>query len=145
MKKSSGIPFGSLPLHVQRQVLAQDKALGPAPKPDLMIRQDQAGLNKTERRFFEWLKPLHPKTTIHAQALTLKLGNGVRYTPDFFAYFEPVDGHRWYAWEVKGFMRDDAAVKIKVAATMFPWIKFVLVWWDRSTCSWKFQEVLPNP
>jgi len=45
------------------------------------------------------------------------------------------------AYEVKGFMRDDAAVKLKVAASLYPWIKFHLV--TRKKGEWIIQEVLP--
>jgi hypothetical protein len=44
--------------------------------------------------------------------------------------------------EVKGHWEDDARVKIKVAATMFPEFKFLAVTWNRSE-GWKFEEFRP--
>lgn len=83
---------------------------------------DEDKLNKTERLFLEFLKRgRHEWVGMHC--MTLKLADDCRYTPDFWA----VDNGKLTAFEVKGFFRDDAKVKIKVAARMFPWIEFVLV------------------
>jgi len=52
------------------------------------------------------------------ETITLKLANGVRYTPDFFVRLVS-DEYEFH--EVKGgFIRDDARVKVRVAAEMFP-------------------------
>jgi hypothetical protein len=61
--------------------------------------------------------------------MTLKLANGVRYTPDFIVALSPVvqEIAQVLAFETKGFLRDDAGVKIKVAAQQWPWIAFHLV------------------
>jgi hypothetical protein len=57
------------------------------------------------------------------EAITLKLAPDTRYTPDFVVMTSQgfIECH-----EVKGFFRDDAKVKIKVAAAMFPF-RFLLV------------------
>lgn len=57
------------------------------------------------------------------EAITLKLGFDTRYTPDFMVINCKceIEFH-----ETKGFMRDDANVKIKIAAGMFPF-RFILV------------------
>lgn len=96
-------------------------------------------LNKLETMFLEVLQNRNPEAKIHCQSVTLVLGNGVRYTPDFVA---KIDG-TMNAWETKGFMRDDAAVKIKVAAGMFPEITFWLVTRDRKEQAWRIERVLP--
>ena len=57
------------------------------------------------------------------EAITFKLAKDTRYTPDFVVMLQ--DGS-FECHEVKGFWRDDAKVKIKVAAAMFP-IKFIAV------------------
>ena len=51
------------------------------------------------------------------EKITLKLGADCRYTPDFYVVNREgeIEFH-----EVKGFFRDDAKVKIKVAAENFP-------------------------
>lgn len=51
------------------------------------------------------------------EAITLKLAEGLRYTPDFLVM--RADG-TLEIHEVKGFWEDDALVKIKVAAEKFP-------------------------
>jgi hypothetical protein len=69
------------------------------------------------------------------EAITLKLADGVRYTPDFTVL---TIGPRLEFHEVKGYMRDDARVKLKVAAAMFPF-KFLLV--RKSGRGWEITEV----
>ena len=53
------------------------------------------------------------------ESITLKLAKDTRYTPDF-AVINNSDELEYH--EIKGFWRDDAKVKIKVAAEMFPFI-----------------------
>jgi len=57
------------------------------------------------------------------EAITLKLAEDTRYTPDFPVLY--ADGTLGMI-EVKGLMRDDAFVKLKVAAKLFPF-RFTLV------------------
>jgi hypothetical protein len=57
------------------------------------------------------------------EGITLKLAPDTRYTPDFAVML--ADGSIEFH-EVKGFMEDDAWVKLKVAAEKFPF-RFVLV------------------
>lgn len=58
------------------------------------------------------------------EAVTLKLAPDTRYTPDFMVVNakDEIEFH-----EVKGFMEDDAWVKLKVAAERFPEFHFVLI------------------
>ena len=135
---------GSLPRRYQDQVAAQlykPGSLTAPQKPTAKARLRQKagdGLNKTERAFLGHLKRQDCGARVYSQAITLKLANGVRYTPDFIV----VDEWRLTAYEVKGFMRDDAAVKLKVAATAYPWISFHLVT-KRKGGGWDIQAVLP--
>lgn len=105
---------------------------------------DEAKLNKTEAAFLAVLQKgmvgvRH--SWVGVQNITLKLADDTRYTPDFFGLCE--DGNL-IAYEVKGFFRDDAKVKIKVAARMFPWIRFVLVRKEGGQFSpFKLEEVKP--
>jgi hypothetical protein len=117
-----------------RTVQLQQAAPPPAKKAASRIRQNSAGLNKTEQAFYDYLQgrgaPGVLRTVLPPQSITLRIANGCRYTPDFVvAYHHSTDipSVDLVAYEVKGFMRDDAAVKIKVAATAFPWITFHLV------------------
>ena len=134
----------SLPRRYQDQVAAQlykpgSPAAPQKPTAKARLRQKAGdGLNKTERAFLGHLKRQDCGARVYAQSITLKLGNGVRYTPDFIV----VDEWRLTAYEVKGFMRDDAAVKLKVAATAYPRISFHLVT-KRKGGGWDIQAVLP--
>lgn len=112
-------------------------------------------MNRTEAAFFEWLKAgaIGPDgeavECAMREGITLKLGNGVRYTPDFTAWSEEDPSPARMGWlqcyEVKGFMRDDAAVKIKVAAALFPFFRFYLVKQKtkKQGGGWSIERVLP--
>lgn len=143
MKRSS-ISAADLPAKYQGQVAAQlypqdrPAAVGPKPAKPRIRQQAGDGLNKTERAFLGHLKRQDGGARIYPQAITLKLANGCRYTPDFVATNE----FSISAYEVKGFMRDDAAVKLKVAAHAYPWITFHLAT-KRKGGGWDVQKVLP--
>jgi hypothetical protein len=82
-------------------------------------------MNKTEARYAEQLqlRLLAGEVAWFAyEALTLKLAPDTRYTPDFVVMLS--DG-TLECHEVKGFFRDDAKVKVKVAAEKFP-LRFVV-------------------
>jgi hypothetical protein len=118
-----------------------------AEHPSTRIRQDTKPLmNKLEAEWFAIINaqfPNYPRP--RAQAVTIRLANGVRYTPDFFAtdWPVPMGPSKTTAWEVKGKQAwDDAIVKLKVAASTWPEIAFVLVW-KESGGEWKQQRVLP--
>ena len=72
------------------------------------------------------------------EGITLKLADGCRYTVDFnvMAANGQLEMH-----EVKGFWRDDARVKIKVAAEKFP-LKFIAITKEakKRGGGWKFEE-----
>ena len=72
------------------------------------------------------------------EAMTLKLADGCRYTPDF-AVMQP-DG-QLQMHEVKGYWQDDAKAKIKVAASLFPML-FIAVYKKpkREGGGWKYEE-----
>jgi hypothetical protein len=78
------------------------------------------GMNKTEKHRAIQLEALKRDGQIREwwyEMITLKLADDCRYTPDF-AIVEN-DGHLRFE-EVKGFWRDDAKVKIRVAAAHLP-------------------------
>ena len=117
-----------------------------------ILRQQQGdGLNKTERAFFEYLKErCHGEGNTFAHPVTLRLANGLTYTPDFMVTLPlPAGGAVITFYEVKGFMRDDAAVKLKVAASFCRWAQFYLVRRKRGqgpgngSLHWDIQKVLP--
>lgn len=83
-------------------------------------------MNGTEAEYAKLLEELRVSGEIawwKFEAIKLKLAENTTYTPDFFVMLST--GHL-QAHEIKGFWRDDARVKIKVASEMFPF-KFVAV------------------
>jgi len=117
--------------------LVHGVATGKQPGAIIVRQSAKPTLNKTETAFRDCLKLMNPDGFITEQAITFRLANGVRYTPDFVV-FNPLAG-TVDAFEVKAFMRDDAAVKIKVAASVYPFIKWTLAW--RQKGDWKIQHV----
>lgn len=108
-----------------------------------IVRQSHKQPTKLHRDFGEYLRQTFPWASVREEDVTLKIANGVRYTPDWVVIdmerAEPDE--RFVCYECKGFMRDDAAVKIKLAPTIHPWAKFFLV--TREDGKWKIQQVLP--
>lgn len=89
--------------------------------------------NKTEAAYAEYLRlqkigghildfRFEPMRLVlrHAQPGKAK---GMTYTPDFLVVYSD----RFEFHEVKGFWRDDARAKIKMAAEIFPWFRFLAV------------------
>jgi len=116
------------------------------PIAEIRHSTDEEKLNKTERAYLANLRAIG-YDWIGIQCITLKLGDDCRYTPDLWTMDNlhsdiPMARGRLVAREVKGFMRDDALVKIKVAARMFPFIVFVLVRRQKSG-GWETQIVKP--
>ena len=96
----------------------------------------------------QWKERCGLQMEVKAQAVTLEIANGCRYTPDFVTVETVMlrdEGGNWRhsrqlsAYECKGFMRDDAAVKLKVAAALYPWIAFHLV--TRRKGEWRIEQV----
>ena len=83
-------------------------------------------MNRLETEYANWLKAGQQLGQIDwfaYEAIKLRLADNTFYTPDFFVM--AADGSL-ECHEIKGFWEDDARVKIKVAATLFPF-KFVAV------------------
>lgn len=131
MRKSSGVKIRKtvslkeLPQHSQqlvRDAVASGSVSVRVNVPDLYV-----GMNKTERAYAETLESEKRMGRIAAwryEKVTLKLADDTRYTPDFWIVYD--DGSTMFD-EVKGFFRDDAKVKIKVAAEQFREFTFRLV------------------
>ncbi len=65
------------------------------------------------------------------ESITLKLADGCRYTPDFLVCLaDGEDGTpgTLELQECKGFMREDAQVKIRICAEMYPWPLRLVRW-----------------
>lgn len=67
--------------------------------------------------------------------LKFRIAKRTWYTPDF----DVVTTEGWQVHEVKGFMRDDAAVKIKTCAEMFRFLRWFLV--RKEGEGWEIQVV----
>lgn len=90
------------------------------------------GMNKTETAYSIYLRALLFSGAIvewKFEAIKLRLADNTFYTPDF-AILLPcgtLELHdvKGRGGDGPGGWEDDAKVKIKVAATLFPWFKFV--------------------
>ena len=101
------------------------------------------GMNSLEKKYADHLRIIQLVGEIHSFAFerhNLKLADRTYYKPDFEVML--LDGTIEFH-EVKGFMMDDANVKIKVAAAQFPQYVFRLVQWDRKT-GWKINAYPPH-
>jgi len=95
-------------------------------------------MNKTERAYADYLYTQQLAKLIiayHYEPIKLKLADRTYYTPDFLV----ITPHQFEFHEVKGFMRDDANVKLKVAANKYPWFSFKLV--KRQGKQWIIREL----
>ena len=100
-------------------------------------------MNSLEKRYADHLRCLQLAGEIHCFAYerhNLKLADKTYYKPDFEVMLP--DGTIEFH-EVKGFMQEDANVKLKVAADQFPQYVFRLVRWDKLT-GWKITALPPN-
>lgn len=85
------------------------------------LRKKPGEMNRLEAERAAELEALRAAGDIVAfffEAVTLKLAPDTRYTPDFLVVYP--DG-RQVIEEVKGRWEEDARVKVKVAAALFPW------------------------
>lgn len=107
--------------------------------PKKRIRQRTKPLsNKLESEFGAHLQKLWPTWKLFEQALTFRIGNGVRFTPDWIA-MEPGNV---YCYEVKGpRLWDDAVVKLKVAASTYRQFHWFMAWKDNGY--WQTQAIEP--
>lgn len=126
MRTTKGFPFSSLPEYCKKMNpdLFRRKPVDvpSATKLSVAPQTEESKLNKLEKAWLTNLRITFPWVGI--QCMTLKLGDDCRYTPDFIVINASGE---LLAYECKGFWRDDALVKIKTAARMYRWIKFITV------------------
>ncbi len=91
-------------------------------------------MNKLERSFRDQvLEPAYVRgdlVTYHREAIKLRLAGRTHYTADFAVWVsgEPFCPPALWLVEVKGgWFRDDAKVKTKIAASMYPHIRWLVV------------------
>lgn len=107
-------------------------------KAEVRETTDEEKLNKTERAYLAYLRAIHPDAWIGVQNITLKLAFDCRLTPDFVIVYE--DGSIEMV-DVKGFQREDALIKMKIAARLFPWATFTIA--SRSDVGWSYKVIKP--
>jgi hypothetical protein len=98
----------------------------PSSRLRLPTKNDK-GQNRTEARFDAFLGELERELAIGWYAfepMKFRLAGRTWYTPDFMVR---LINCRLVAVDVKGFMRDDAAVKLKVFAATYPFIPLYVV------------------
>lgn len=84
--------------------------------------------SKAEARYAELLERQRRAGQIESwryEAITLRIGLGARYSPDFLVVTN--DG-RMRLVEVKGHMKEAARVRLRVAVEMYPQFAWLLVW-----------------
>ena len=129
-----------------RMSTKQARELGIIPKP----APSKGGMNSLEERYAGYLKQTG---LIHYfEPLKLILVHGiphqrseVSYKIDFLVeveFFSPAltMDHGLEIHEVKGFWREDARLKIKMAAELFPCFVFKGVTWNRKERIWEFES-----
>lgn len=131
---------------IKRSIGPGVAALNPDIAPDISIAAnstDESKLNKLEAA---WLAEMRYRgiRNIGIQDITLKLGDDCRYTMDFTG-IDPHKNNLRCAFEVKGgLFRDDAKVKLKVAAREFRHVfTFFLVTRDNKSKVWTVEQVNP--
>lgn len=89
-------------------------------------RQPRPGkMNGAERQYAQYLSTLKTALVVrewYFEHVKLKLADKTYYTPDFVVITDEIEMR-----EVKGFWRDDARVKIKIAAKMYPCFRFLAI------------------
>lgn len=142
---------GVAALRHERKTKAVAKALRPVKEPlsacwlkllampGVTEKPTPGTMNKWEEQHagMLWIRVMAQDVSgYHFERFRFKIGKKCLYIPDFVLLEN--DGS-FSVDEVKGFRRDDAMVKIKVAALMYPQITFRL--WEQKRGAWKMTEV----
>lgn len=106
-------------------------------------RHEPVTMNKLETEYSQYLKDCMAAGDIiwwGFECIKFRLGHNCFYNPDFLV--QTADGFM-EIHETKGFMEEDALVKIKTVATMFPMLDFVIVRKKpvKEGGGWSFEEV----
>lgn len=101
------------------------------------VRGHKVGMNRLERDYYEALRLGQQVGEIEwfaFDAIKLRLADNTFYIADFFVMRA---GGRLEVHEVKGFWEEDARLKIKVAAEIYPFQFFGVT---RERGAWKLEE-----
>jgi hypothetical protein len=114
------------------------------PEPEKpRLKQKRSKVSELEKDFEGYLRVAILNTTSVYAQFPLRIGNGSNYYLDFLTV-EAQNPSRIsiIGYEVKGpYARSTGIVKLKAAASLYPWIKFYMV--TRENEIWKYEAVLP--
>jgi hypothetical protein len=102
---------------------------------------DEERLNKTERAYLAFLRLERPGRRIGIQEITIKLAFDCRFTPDFSFFGGDTVHPQFVLDDVKGFQREDALIKARMAAHLFPEWVFRIVFKEGN--GWRCEVVKP--
>lgn len=125
------VRLSELPESAQRRVRAKANLDDPPPAFQRMNKTEQRYVNEVMNRLqrdgevIDW----------RFETVKFRLANNTFYTPDFFVVY--ADGHI-ELHETKGWWRDDARVKTKVAAEQYWWFRWRGVQYKRQ--QWVYEE-----
>lgn len=100
------------------------------------VRHVAGKMNGLEQRYANYLTALGVDWKY--EPFKLRLAENTTYSPDFC--YQEDDGTLTVV-ETKGYWRDDAIAKTKIAAAQFPWFRFMAVQWEGG--AWKIQRFPP--
>lgn len=127
------------------QMLAESEHLPPRPPDVRWVPTKDTLANRWERGYWEHLEARRAAGEIvdfRYECMTFKLGHDCRLTPDFMVLMP--DG-RIELHEIKGRREEDAMVKLRVFATVYPYWPLYIVTKDRPESGWQFERVHAIP
>lgn len=105
------------------------------------VKQKAHKRSALEDRWATQLAMRHPRVQIHEQ-FPLRIGNNCNYYVDFLFALGTRGALEVHAHEVKGpYSRFAGIVKLKAAASLYPWIRFQLVSFKDGR--WIEEEIFP--
>lgn len=122
---------------------AKEEPLAAAERPAGRAQHVAGKMNGLEKRYaqhLELLKTVGEIADWRFEPMKLRLAPKTYFDVDFMVRVIDGDAHWIELHEVKGHWEDDARVKMKVAAAMFPWWAFKGVQWNKDAKDWKFEE-----
>lgn len=141
MKRGAGKPAESIAVISNEPLQFTKEAVG-------RVRHTSGEMNGLEKRYAAHLELRKTVGEIHDyrfEPMKLRLAPSTFIDVDFLVFVDSCSrGGNEYTkvelHEVKGHWEDDARVKVKVAATLFPWWTFKGVTWNKAMKEWKFEE-----
>lgn len=104
----------------------------------------EESLNKTERSYLAWLR-VQGDAWFGVQCFRLQIGHDCWFTPDFWALdaqgLRCIDTKSVRKGQSRPHVEDDAWVKLRVAARLYPFVHFLVAW--REGEIWQHRVVKP--